>query len=240
MKMSEDSEHDGATTIRASKSTGGAGKWLLGAVGAVVVLGGGYLAWKNFGSSQTNIDSAYNDAYLDSEPLRATPLERDDNMIGEDAATDETVAAPASATPRSTPARTQRRAPAADGAIPEATIGITPINATTTADSEEVYVTAPRRPVWTRTPSERRLSALYPTRALERGNEGEARLRCTVQESGALDCVRVEETPGFGNAALRVARTFRHAPTLADGGDAVGTPVNMRVVFRIDDGERRG
>jgi TonB family protein len=161
-------------------------------------------------------------------------------MIGEDAATDETVAAPASAAPRSTPARTQRSTLTSDEAIPEATIGITPINATTTADSEEVYVTAPRRPVWTRTPSERRLSALYPTRALERGNEGEARLRCTVQESGALDCVRVEETPGFGNAALRVARTFRHAPTLADGGDAVGTPVNMRVVFRIDDGERRG
>ena len=90
-------------------------------------------------------------------------------------------------------------------------------------------------------PSERHLSALYPQRALERGREGEASLHCTVQDSGALDCVRVEETPGgFGNAALRVARTLRHAPQLADGSDAAGSPVNLRVVFRIADDQRRG
>ncbi|UPT63863.1 MAG: energy transducer TonB [Hyphomonadaceae bacterium JAD_PAG50586_4] len=100
-------------------------------------------------------------------------------------------------------------------------------------------MTAPHRPIWARTPNERRLSALYPERALARGREGEARLTCIVQDGGALDCDRVSETPGgFGAAAVRVARTFRHAPQLADGSNAIGTPVNLRVVFRIDDDPR--
>jgi hypothetical protein len=51
----------------------------------------------------------------------------------------------------------------------------------------------------------------------------------------------VSETPGgFGNAALRVSRTLRHASRRADGSNATGTPVNLRVVFRIDDNQRRG
>src|SRR5688572_428128 len=80
----------------------------------------------------------------------------------------------------------------------------------------------------------RRLSALYPERALERGREGEARLHCIVQAGGTLDCERLSETPGgFGPAALRVARTLRHAPRLEDGSDAEGTPVRLRVVFRM-------
>ena len=88
-------------------------------------------------------------------------------------------------------------------------------------------------------PSARRLAAYYPDRLLQRGREGEARLRCTVRAGGALDCARVEETPGFGTAALRVARTLRHAPQLADGSDAPGAAVNLRVVFRLSEEERR-
>ena len=60
-----------------------------------------------------------------------------------------------------------------------------------------------------------------------------------MQQNGALDCVRVTETRGFGNAALRVASTFRHAPQLADGRDAAGTPVNLRVLFRLPPEGRR-
>jgi hypothetical protein len=59
-----------------------------------------------------------------------------------------------------------------------------------------------------------------------------------VEVGGSLDCQRVEETPGFGPAAMRVARSLRHAPTRADGANAAGTPVNLRVVFRIDDNRR--
>jgi TonB family protein len=244
--VSEERTH-GATTIYASKGGGGS-KWLLGAVAAVALAGGAYAAWQMFGPSQDRTELAYNDPYADpygEEPLRAGPLEPAQDPIAEGAATDEHVAAPASSEPRSAaPARRVE-------AVPEATIGVTPANATAEAtaeatpeatleESDEVIVTAPRRPIWASAPSPRRLSAMYPERALERGREGEARLHCTVLDGGALDCVRVEETSySFGNAALRVARTLRHAPTLADGSEAAGTPVNLHVVFRIEDEEQR-
>lgn len=231
--MSEDPTHD-ATKIHASKGGGGAAKWLLGGLAAVVLAGGGYAAWKTFGSGQDNTQAAYNDTYSDTYSG-----DQDQDTLAESAATNESVASSASSEAR--PEAPAQRSRARAAAVPETTIGITPASATTEADSDEIVVTGGRRPIWVRTPSERRLSAMYPQRALDRGREGEARLHCTVQDGGALDCVRVEETPGgFGNAALRVARTLRHAPQLADGSDATGTPVNLRVVFRIEDEERRG
>lgn len=237
--MSEDPSHD-ATTIRASKGGGNGGKWLLGALGAVVLLGGGYYAWKSMGpSDRTNIDAAYNDTYED-DPLRAGPIEPDQNVPAESASTDESAAPPASAERRSAPAR---RSTARAEAVPEETIGITPASMTTAStmeDSEEVIVRGIARPIWANVPSERRLSQLYPERALNRGREGEASLHCTVLDGGALDCSRVSETSSqFGTAALRVSRTLRHASQLADGSTAAGTPVNLRVVFRMKD-EQRG
>ncbi len=228
--MSEESDH-GATRIQASNS--GGWKWLLGAAAAVVLIGGGYFAWKNLAPGQDNAQTAYNDPYS-ADSRRVGPSDQD--TIAQSA----NIAPPASTETRT--AAPARRSAVRAAAVPEVTIGITPVNATTEySDSDEIVVTAPRRPLWAHTPSERRLSALYPARALQRGREGEARLYCTVQDGGALDCVRVSETPGgFGNAALRVARTFRHVSQLADGSDATGTPLNLRVVFRMEDDERRG
>lgn len=238
--MSESGKPHGATTIRASKG-GGGGKWLLGAAAAAVLIGGGYFAYKNLGptTGQNTAETAYNEPY-GSEDTRAGPLE-EQSQIAETASTDES-GATATETRTTTPAR--RSTPVRTAEVPEETIGITPVSATTEStgtDSDEIVVTAPRRPIWSDTPSQRRLSALYPTRALERGREGEARLHCVVQNGGALGCETTSATPGgFGTAALRVARTFRHAPQLADGSDAVGSPVNLRVVFRIADEPRRG
>ena len=245
--MSKGHDHDthGATTIRASKGGGGGGKFLIGAVAAAVLVGGGYLAWKNFGP-QNGAQTAYNDSYAaeqyGDDPLRAGPVETGNSGAGNLAAEDD-VASPASET-AAPPAR-RRTASAPTEEVPEATIGVTPINVTTegydASESPDLVVTAARRPVWERTPTARRLSALYPERALERGREGEARLHCTVLDGGALDCAKTSETPGgFGNAALRVARTLRHAPQFADGSVAAGSPVNLRVVFRIEDEARRG
>jgi len=228
----------GATTIRASK--GGGGKWLLGALAAVVLVGGGYAAWKTLDSDRTNIDTAYTDPYPD-EPLRAGPLAPDEDQLAENASAGVSIASPDESEPVA--ARPPRRSATRPAPVPEATIGITPASVTAdetaVQDGGDIVVTAAPRPVWVRTPSERRLASLYPTRALERGREGEARLRCTVLNDGALDCARIEATPGgFGTAALRVARTLRHAPVRADGSDAAGTPVNLRVVFRLDEDER--
>jgi TonB family protein len=229
-----------ATTVRASKG-GGAGKWLLGGLVAVVLGGAGYLAWKNYAPTPApETQTAYNDPYA-ADTQHAAPLPPTQNSDNP-ASPDESVAPPAAAstTPAAAAPRAATRSAAAKPAVPEEVIGITPASATTddTAD-ENIIVNAPTRPVWSRTPSARRLAALYPVVAQEQGREGEAELHCTVQQNGALDCVRVTETRGFGNAALRVASTFRHAPQLADGRDAAGTPVNLRVLFRLPPEGRR-
>ncbi|QGZ94098.1 TonB family protein [Terricaulis silvestris] len=242
--MSDDPNH-GATEIRATKGGGGgAGKWLLGGLAAVVLLGGGYFAWKSTQpTNQTDLETAYNDTY-DADQVRAGPLGSSDDLTADTASDDSAPPAAASSERRSTSARSST---ASADTVPEETIGIMPVNAsgdelaTTASNGDDIVVTAPPRPIWDRTPSARRLSAFYPDRALQRGREGEARLHCTVLDGGALDCAKVSETPGggFGNAALRVSRSLRHAAVRRDGADATGTPVNLRVVFRIED-DRRG
>ncbi|MEZ5996930.1 MAG: hypothetical protein R3C25_14385 [Hyphomonadaceae bacterium] len=235
--MSKKPPH-GASTIEASDDGDGKMKWLLGAGAAVVLLGGGYFAWQTMNPRQDNTEIAYTDPASDNS-YYAAPLPGGVDANSESSALDDNSTSAAPAAPRTqTQAGTQR---ARAQETPEETIGVTPINAGVT-DSDDIVVTAARRPIWARTPSARRLSTLYPVRALERGREGEARLACTVQNGGALDCERLSATPGgFGNAALRVAHTFRHADTLADGSTALGSPVNLRVVFRLEDeGRRRG
>ncbi len=241
--MNEDPNH-GATQIRPSK--GGGGKWLLGGLAAAVILGGGYFAWKSTQpSAQTDLETAYNDTY-DADQVRAGPLPSNDDDLTADTASDAAPPAAASSERRST-SSTARRSTASRDTPAEETIGVMPVNAsgdelaTTASDGDDIVVTAPLRPVWARVPSERRLSAFYPDRALQRGREGEAQLHCTVLNGGALDCAKISETPGtgFGNAALRVSRSLRHAATRRDGTDAIGTPVNLRVVFRLED-DRRG
>jgi TonB family protein len=233
-----DDPKNGATTIHASKDGGGAGKWLLGGLAALVVAGGGYFAWKNYAPAQSNPQTAYNDTYS-SEPGRAGPIESSANIPDEGSTASDSGSSAASAT-RTTRSTAPHRA-SAQSPVPEETIGITPVSATT--EDEDLIVNAPRRPIWSRTPSAQRLSAAYPEHAREVGREGEASLHCTVLSDGALDCVRVSEFParaGFGNAALRAVRGFRHAPHLANGVDAAGSPVNLRVVFRMEDEPRRG
>lgn len=236
--MSADPEH-GATKIHATKgSSGGAGKWLVGGLAAVVLAGGGYYAYTHMPSAQSNSEMAYNDSYGDEDPLRAGPLAPSEDLTADSASVDDVDAAPAPRSTRST-APVRRQVASAD-AVPVETIGITPVNAT--SEESDIVVNAPRRPVWAQVPSSRRLSALYPARALNRGREGEASLDCMVLDGGALDCAPVSATPGgFERAALRVSRTLRHASTTRDGRDAVGTPLKLNVVFRIaDDGTRRG
>jgi hypothetical protein len=232
--VNEDPQH-GATKLHSSKG-GNGGKWIAGALAAAVLVGGGYYVWTSMSPSDT-AEIAYNDGYA-SEPMRAGPMDTTRDTMIDDVESDGSVAAPASTETRATtPAR---RSIVRTAEVPVETIGVTPASVTMDDSEDDIIVTAPRRPVWSRTPSARRLEALYPERALERGREGEATLHCTVQERGMLDCERAEETPGgFGFAAMRVARTLRHAETFADGSDATGSPVNLRVVFRISDEEPR-
>lgn len=231
--------------ISAKPQGGGAGKWLLGAAAAALVVGGGYFAWKNMGpsaqdqSAQAAYEQQYSDLNVDGS-VRAAPLPAGEMEPLADPAMSDDAQAPAASSTTAPRRATTTRTAAASQAVPEETIGVTPASITT-SDEADIVVPAPRRPVWTSTPNARRLTALYPQNALERGREGEARLACVVGDAGRLDCDRVSETPGgFGAAAVRVARSFRHATTTADGRNAVGTPVNLRVVFRIEEDRRRG
>lgn len=262
--MSHDAPHGaphGGHRVSSRHGGGGSGwKWLAIAGAAVVVLGGGWWAWQNYnGAPRADQEIAYEDVDTGyaAEPAdyaaldeRAGPLEPEPV---EQAAIDETrpVATPASAPARrprtqtaaaTTPAAQPASDSASGGPVPLTVVGVTPASMTTYED-EEVVVEGRRRPVWTRTPSNYRLSTAYPERALERGREGEATVACTVVEAGALDCTQVSESSsGFGRAALRVARMFRHAPQNEDGSSTVGAPVNLRVVFRLadEDNRRRG
>lgn len=225
-----------APEVTTHASAGNGNKWLIGAAAAAVLAVGGYFAWANYGQDPSNMDVASNEAsYGESaDAPHAQPFASASNAENSSS----------SAAPQNQRAATANRRTAAARAsneIPEQTVGIIPVSATVN-DSDEIIVEGARRPVWARTPNERRLSAVYPERALQRGREGEASVHCTVQENGALDCVRVSETPanaGFGNAALRVANMYRHAPQRWDGSNAIGSPVNLRVVFRMEDDNRR-
>jgi len=258
--MSHEPAEEKPVTIRASKGGGGAWKWIAGAAAAAVLAGGGYYAWQNYGATPSNTNVASNDtqqfAQTSEPPIQAGPLpaQQANNNV---ASPDESGSSSRSSSGTNTTAGPSRSGTSSSGTqtaaatssrrhtvqqTPQETIGVMPASMTT-QESEPIIVEGARRPVWTRTPAAWRLAETYPTRALEQGREGEASLRCTVLSNGALDCAPVSEYParsGFGGAALRVAHMFRHAQTLKDGRDAVGSPVNLRVVFRVDDNTRRG
>lgn len=229
------------TPIRTKGSSGGGKwKWAAGAVAAVAVVGAGLYAWSNADRGQPSDEFAYNES-TPAEAFDAASLDSAPNAAPEPEAIAEPAAVTSERSSRTSSRTRDRQVASNDDVVVEQVVGVSPDGVTTYEDSEDVIVQGRRTPEWTRTPSAYRLSTAYPERALERGREGEARVHCTVLENGALDCVRASETgnSGFGLAALRVARMFRHAPERADGSSAVGTPVNLRVVFRLED-ERRG
>jgi protein TonB len=89
-------------------------------------------------------------------------------------------------------------------------------------------------PRWLRRPSN--LDAYYPTRARERGREGQVVLDCLVGTDGGLTCAVISESPanwGFADAALAIARDHRMAPALQDGAPVIGR-YRMVVPFRMD------
>jgi protein TonB len=88
---------------------------------------------------------------------------------------------------------------------------------------------------WTQRPTARRISDLYPQRALREGTGGRVQLDCTVLSSLSVACSIASESPageGFGRAALSAASAYRANPTLSDGASAVGARTRIAVAFQ--------
>lgn len=89
--------------------------------------------------------------------------------------------------------------------------------------------------VWTQRPSSRRITDLYPQRALREGLGGRVQLDCRVQGDLSVACAVASETPagqGFGRAALSAAGSYRARATLSDGSSAVGSSARVAVNFQ--------
>lgn len=76
-------------------------------------------------------------------------------------------------------------------------------------------------PGWVRRPDSRDLGAYYPDVALRFGVAGFAILRCGVSLTGRADgCEVLQEAPaglGFGDAVLKLSKTFQFTPQTRDG-----------------------
>ncbi len=97
------------------------------------------------------------------------------------------------------------------------------------------------RPNWKQLPGMDDFRAIYPAAALAKGIKvGHGLVRCVVGGNGALgDCRILSEDPpglGFGDAALKLAATFRLNPWTEDGRPVDGAVINIpiKLVFPDD------
>lgn len=89
--------------------------------------------------------------------------------------------------------------------------------------------------VWAQRPSARRISELYPQRALREGLGGRVVMNCNVAGDLSVNCSIASETPaniGFGRAALSAASSYRARATLSDGTSAIGTSTRIAISFQ--------
>lgn len=91
-------------------------------------------------------------------------------------------------------------------------------------------------PTWLERPDARDFARFYPPRALERGQEARVMLACVVAADGRIACTVTSEDPqgwGFGEAAIRISRSFRMAPATRDGVPTSGGRVNVPIRFNL-------
>lgn len=89
-------------------------------------------------------------------------------------------------------------------------------------------------PNWIRKPNGREIANVFPKKALEKGVEGRATIKCQVTVEGFLDACKVlTEAPAgmdFGAAGLQLATQFRMSPKIRGGkpvpGGEVTIPIN--------------
>jgi periplasmic protein TonB len=89
---------------------------------------------------------------------------------------------------------------------------------------------------WLTRPDGRDYARYYPSRAMEREQEGRVVLDCLVSGDGRISCSVISEDPpnwGFGEASLRIAREFRIAAQTGDGRPTNGGRVRVPITWRL-------
>ena len=90
---------------------------------------------------------------------------------------------------------------------------------------------------WARRPTGADMAKFYPDRAQRLNIEGSTVISCVVALDGAAqNCRVVRETPadmGFGDAALKLARSFRFKPMTVDGQAKAGGSIQIPLAWRL-------
>lgn len=92
--------------------------------------------------------------------------------------------------------------------------------------------------VWLERPGSRDFDRYYPTRAMDRQQEGRVVLDCLVDAGGRISCSVSSEDPsgwGFGEAAVRISRSFRMAAQTSSGQATSGGRIRVPITFRLPD-----
>jgi protein TonB len=88
-------------------------------------------------------------------------------------------------------------------------------------------------PHWRRRPSGDDMARAYPDHAFGKQVRGSVALLCEVGPDGKLAaCAVSQEDPtgfGFGDATLKISKAYQIEPQLADGSQAAGRKVVVRV-----------
>jgi protein TonB len=92
-------------------------------------------------------------------------------------------------------------------------------------------------PTWLKQPNGRDFERYYPPRALEREKDGRVVLNCIVGADGRVSCDVSREDPdgwGFGDAALKISKSFQMAPQTVNGQATSGGRISIPIVFRLN------